>query len=113
MITILIVLATVFLAYANGANDNFKGVATLYGSGTTTYRKALAWATVCTLAGSFSVLIVSQGLIAKFSGRGLVADQVAATPNFSMTVGLAAALTVFLATQLGLPISTTHALTGA
>ena len=28
-------LATFLAAYANGANDNFKGVATLFGSGTT------------------------------------------------------------------------------
>jgi hypothetical protein len=32
---------------ANGANDNFKGVATLCGSRTTNYRRALVWATVC------------------------------------------------------------------
>jgi hypothetical protein len=31
----LAILFGLFLAYANGANDNFKGVATLYGSGTT------------------------------------------------------------------------------
>ena len=37
---ILIVMATLFIAYANGANNNFKGVATLFGSGTTDYRKA-------------------------------------------------------------------------
>ena len=36
-----IFLATLFLAYANGANDNFKGVATLYGSNTADYKKAL------------------------------------------------------------------------
>ena len=30
---ILIVSAMLFVAYANGANDNFKGVATLFGSG--------------------------------------------------------------------------------
>ena len=30
----VILLAVVCLAYANGANDNFKGVATLFGSGT-------------------------------------------------------------------------------
>ena len=36
------------LAYANGANDNFKGVATLLGSGTASYRAALIWATVTT-----------------------------------------------------------------
>ena len=28
-------IAALFLAYSNGANDNFKGVATLYGSGST------------------------------------------------------------------------------
>ena len=103
----------VLLAYSNGANDNFKGVATLYGSGTTTYRRALGWATVSTLAGSLGALILSQGLIAKFSGRGLVTDAVAAMPGFSLSVGLAAGLTVFLATRFGLPISTTHALIGA
>src|SRR4029077_9488587 len=47
-----IILAVIFLAYANGANDNFKGVATLFGSGTARYRTALVWATVTTLAGS-------------------------------------------------------------
>ncbi len=39
----LAILFGLFLAYANGANDNFKGVATLYGSGTTSYKKALIW----------------------------------------------------------------------
>jgi len=37
---ILLLLGTLFLAYANGANDNFKGVATLYGSQTLGYRPA-------------------------------------------------------------------------
>ena len=48
-VTLTIILLAVFcLAYANGANDNFKGVATLLGSGTTSYRKALLWATLTT-----------------------------------------------------------------
>ena len=34
-------LTTLFLAYTNGANDNFKGVATLFGSQATRYRTAL------------------------------------------------------------------------
>jgi hypothetical protein len=29
-----LILATCFLAYSNGANDNFKGVASLFGSRT-------------------------------------------------------------------------------
>ena len=49
---LLIVIAALWLAYSNGANDNFKGVATLYGSDTTTYKGALWWATITTCAGS-------------------------------------------------------------
>jgi PiT family inorganic phosphate transporter len=52
MLSWAILGAVLFLAYANGANDNFKGVATLLGSRTAGYRKALSWATVTTLAGS-------------------------------------------------------------
>jgi len=39
--TILLLLALCFLAYSNGANDNFKGVASLFGSKTTDYRTAI------------------------------------------------------------------------
>jgi PiT family inorganic phosphate transporter len=60
--TALIAFAILFLAYSNGANDNFKGVATLFGSGTARYRTALAWATVTTLAGSLLALALARGL---------------------------------------------------
>lgn len=107
------ILFGLFLAWANGANDNFKGVATLFGSGAAPYRQALAWATATTLAGSLVALTLARGLLATFSGKGLVPDQVAAMPSFALAVALAAALTVMLATRLGFPVSTTHALTGA
>lgn len=113
MESLFLVAAVLFLAYANGANDNFKGVATLFGSKTANYRKALGWATVATLAGSLTAVGLSQGLIQAFSGKGLVPAAVTAQPAFLLAVGLGAALTVFLATVTGLPISTTHALTGA
>ena len=48
----LLFTSVCFLSFANGANDNFKGVATLYGSGTASYRVALFWATLATLAGA-------------------------------------------------------------
>lgn len=110
---VLAVAAGLFLAYANGANDNFKGVATLLGSRTTDYRRALLWGTATTALGAVAALFLARGLIAAFSGRGLVPDSVVANPNFSVAVGLAAGATVMLATRLGLPISTTHALVGA
>lgn len=113
MTLLFLVCAVVLLGYANGANDNFKGVATLFGSRTAGYRKALGWATAATFAGSLAALWVSQGLIRAFSGKGLVPPEVAAQPVFLLAVGLGAAATVYLATVTGFPISTTHALTGA
>ena len=68
MLLLFLVLAVVFVAYANGANDNFKGVATLFGSGTTSYRGALAWATLATLTGSAVSLVVGVTLVRSFSG---------------------------------------------
>ena len=107
-----ILLAVLFLAYANGANDNFKGVATLFGSGTASYRTALVWATLTTLAGSLCALLLAQGLIDTFKGKGLVPDAVTTQGRFLLAVSLAAAGTVLIATRVGMPISTTHALTG-
>jgi PiT family inorganic phosphate transporter len=111
--TLVVVAAVLFLAWSNGSNDNFKGVATLYGSGTTTYRKALAWATVTTLAGSLMTLLLAAALVKTFSARGLVADAIAVSPSFLAAVALGAGVTVLLASLFGLPVSTTHALTGA
>ena len=112
-ITLLaVLLAVLFLAYANGANDNFKGVATLFGSGTASYRTALVWATVTTLAGSLCALLLAQGLIDTFKGKGLVPDAVTTQGRFLLAVSLAAAGTVLIATRVGMPVSTTHALTG-
>jgi len=38
---ILLFLVALFLAYSNGANHNFKGVAILFGSKTTLYKKTM------------------------------------------------------------------------
>lgn len=113
MVYALIVIATIFVAYSNGANDNFKGVATLFGSGATSFKKALTWATITTFAGSICSIFIAAALIKNFSGKGLVPDSVVASPNFLLAVALAAGLTVILATVLSFPISTTHGLTGA
>ena len=112
MSVFLLFLAVLFLSYWNGANDNFKGVATLYGSGTVNYRNAIALATIATFAGSICAIFIAQGLVNNFSGKGLVPDETAGTVNFLIAVGLGAACTVLLATRLGLPISTTHSLVG-
>jgi inorganic phosphate transporter, PiT family len=105
--------ATLWVAYANGANDNFKGVATLYGSGVATYRQALTLTTLATFAGCWASVQLTGELLRAFSGKGLVPDALAGTQPFLLAVALGAGGTVMLATRLAFPISTTHALTGA
>lgn len=108
-----LILTVFLLAWSNGANDMFKGVASLYGSGAAKYRTALAWGTLSTAAGSLSAMVLAAGLLSKFSGKGLVPNDLAGTPQFVVSVAMAAGITVLLATLMGFPISTTHALTGA
>src|SRR5205823_7770498 len=106
-------LATCFLAYSNGANDNFKGVASLFGSRICSYKTAISWATITTAAGSTAASFLAQSLLKKFSGKGLVPEALTLQPEFVLAVALGAGVTVILATLLGFPISTTHGLTGA
>jgi inorganic phosphate transporter, PiT family len=113
MTLVLLFLATCFLAYSNGANDNFKGVASLFGSRTCSYRTAIFWATITTFAGSIMSIFLAQTLLKKFSAKGIAPDHVAGSEYFLLAVAIGAGLTVILATLTGLPISTTHALTGA
>lgn len=113
MLLISVFIATLFLAYSNGANDNFKGVATLFGSRTSSYQTAILWATFTTLAGAVAATFVASTLIKNFSGKGLVPDAIANSPEFHLAVAIAAGLTVLIATFMGFPISTTHSLTGA
>ncbi len=112
MMECLLFVAALLLAFSNGANDNFKGFATVWGSGTLNYRQALTLATVATVAGSLSSLLLAGALVQQFSGKGLVPDAVASAPLFIMSVATSAAVTVFLAARSGFPISTTHALMG-
>jgi len=106
-----LVAAALLVAFVNGANDNMKGVATLYGSGVLSYRRALALATASTAVGSLASLVLAQGLVRVFSAKGIVPEALIDT-RLLTAIATAAALTVLLATRLGFPISTTHALVG-
>lgn len=108
----LLFLTALGLAYWNGANDDFKGVASLYASGTTTYRTALLWGVGATLLGSVASVFLAQALLEAFSGKGLVPPAVAGGELFLLSVAGGAGGTVLLATLLGFPISTTHSLVG-
>src|SRR5260370_8900186 len=113
MTLLFLILATCFLAYSNGANDNFKGVASLFGSGTTGYRRAISWATATTFTGSIASMVLAQSLLPKFSGKGLVPAQIVGSEFFLLAVAPGARLTGLLPPPSGLPVAATHALAGA
>jgi inorganic phosphate transporter, PiT family len=113
MLVAALFIAVCCVAYTNGANANFKGVASLYGSGTTTLRTAALWGTATTFAGSAAALLLAGGMLAAFSGRGIVTDALVGSPDFLCAVAIGGAATSFLATRFGFPVSTTHALVGA
>ncbi len=109
---LLLVTVAAFLAYANGANDVSKGIATLVGSGVTDYRRAIVWGTVWTAVGGVLGAVFGGAMLATF-GNGLLAP--GATPTFAAALAalIGAATWVLLATRTGLPVSTTHALVGS
>jgi inorganic phosphate transporter, PiT family len=111
-VIVLLFCMTMFVAYSNGANDNFKGVTTLYGANVADYKSTIIVATVATFAGCVASLFLAEGLAQTFSGKGLVPDAVATSSTFVLAVATGAGATVILATVLGFPISTTHSLTG-
>lgn len=113
MLFALLIIAVCFVAFTNGANANFKGVASLYGSGTTSLRVALLWGTAMTFAGSVTAPFVGRELAERFSGKDIVPPELVSSMDFVVAVALATALTSFLATRFGFPVSTTHALVGA
>jgi PiT family inorganic phosphate transporter len=100
------------LAYANGTNDVSKGVATLVGSGVTNYRAAILWGTMWTILGAGASAVVAGAMVKTFS-QGLVRADIAIGPVVSSSILTGAMVWVLFASRTGLPVSTTHALTGA
>ena len=109
LFTCLLVLS---LAFANGANDVSKAIATLVGSGVADYRTAILWGTFWTTVGAGLSGLVATAMVKTFS-QGLLAPGVASSSILATAVLAGAVLWVLVATRSGLPVSTTHALTGA
>ncbi|MBI2818096.1 MAG: inorganic phosphate transporter, partial [Acidobacteria bacterium] len=109
----LLVLALgIFIAYVNGANDVSKGVATLVGSGVSSYKRALLWGTLWTGVGGLIGAVLAGAMLKTF-GKGLLAN--GTVPMLPATVAtiIGAGAWIAVATRTGLPVSTTHAIVGA
>ncbi len=109
---ILVICLVLVLAWTNGANDMSKGVATLMGSGTTSAKKALIWGTICTTLGGLTAVTWGAALLKTFSSAFLA-------PDFPISYGflgstmVGTCLWLLIATRVGWPVSTTHALLGS
>ena len=100
------------LAYANGANDVSKGIATLFGSQSLSSRKALLWGAGWTFAGCL-VAGLSGGALLHTFGREILSAEELAGSEVPAAAACGAIGWVLLATRLGMPVSTTHSIVGA
>lgn len=108
----LVIGLGVFLAYANGSNDVSKGIATLAGSGLSSYRRAIVWGTIWTGAGGLAGGALAKSMVSRF-GKGLLAEGVTPSLAASTAVLVGAATWVMVATHTRRPVSTTHAIVGS
>lgn len=111
MIERVLLLVVLLLAFANGANDISKGIATLVGSGIASIRRATLWGVVTTALGSVAA-IVFGGLLLRVFSKGLLADGIDPA-RIALAVAAGASLWLVVTSWFGFPVSTTHAIVGA
>jgi PiT family inorganic phosphate transporter len=92
--TTLLILSVVLLSFAN---SNFKGVATLWGSGLTTYQRAIAWGNGFTFLGSLAAIWLGSALAVNFTGAKLIDSSIATQLPFLIAVVLGSGCPVLLA----------------
>src|SRR5712691_11281142 len=113
LITIIGLFLIALLAFANGSNDVSKAIATLAGSGVTSYRKAILWGTIWTVMGGILAVFFSTAMVQTFS-NGILSNTAGAvhdSPAVVISVMIGAISWVMFASRTGLPVSTAHAIT--
>ncbi|RJR53191.1 MAG: anion permease [Desulfobacteraceae bacterium] len=108
------VLIGLYMAVNIGANDLANAMGTSVGSGALTLKRAVLLSMFFTLAGA----MLAGGYVSNTIRKGIIDPTLLAGFPEKLLLGmfaalLAAAIWVHLATRLGMPISTTHAIVGA
>ena len=100
------------LAFANGANDISKSLATLVAGGEPVCKKAVVLTSLAVAAGAIMASAWAVKMTLLFT-KGMLMPQAQIHQLFAMAVLAGAIGWVLLATRLGLPVSTTHAIVGS
>lgn len=100
------------LAFANGANDISKSIATLIGSGEAGYKKAVLLVSLATAVGAVAASAWAVKMTLLFS-KGILSPQVQINQIFALSILAGSIGWVLLSTKLGMPVSTTHAIAGS
>lgn len=111
-VTVVGLTAATALAYANGANDISKSIATLVGSGESDYKKAVIVTSLAVSAGAVLASAWAVKMTLLFT-KGMLAPQVQLNQAFALAILAGAVGWVLLSTRIGMPVSTTHAIVGA
>lgn len=100
------------LAFANGANDISKSIATLIASEGSGYKKAVIVVSLATAAGAVLASALAVKMTLLFT-KGMLSPAVQINQLFALAVLAGAIAWILLSTKLGLPVSTTHAIVGS
>src|SRR3954467_14226614 len=111
--TVVLLMLVALLAFANGSNDNSKGVATLVGFGAAKPLHALIYATVATMIGGVISFFLAGGMLKGFSGGWLFSAGIQLDNKFYIAVLIGSCAWVLFASRFGMPVSTTHAIIGS
>jgi phosphate/sulfate permease len=112
IVTIVGLTAATALAFANGANDISKSIATLVGSGESDYKKAVVVTSLAVSAGAVLASAWAVKMTLLFT-KGMLSPQVQLNQAFALAILAGAVGWVLLSTRIGMPVSTTHAIVGA
>ncbi len=111
-VTVLGLTAAAGLAFANGANDISKSIATLVGSGESDYKKAVVVTSLAVAAGAVLASAWAVKMTLLFT-KGMLSPQVQLNQAFALAILAGAVGWVLLSARVGMPVSTTHAIVGA